>query len=49
MMDFDSFIKMGGYAFNVWGAYGLAVIGYGALLIHAIIKCDRLRKEDRQK
>lgn len=48
-MDFDSFIHMGGYAFNVWGAYGLALLGYGGLLVHALIKHDRLRKQDNAK
>lgn len=47
-MDFDTFIHMGGYALNVWGAYGLAIFGYGALLVHALVKCDRLKKENKQ-
>lgn len=47
-MNFESFIAMGGYALHVWGAYGIAVAGYGVLLIHALVKYERLRKKAGQ-
>jgi heme exporter protein CcmD len=40
-MDFSTFAHMGGYAPYVWGAYGLALIGYGALFVHALMKADK--------
>ena len=48
-MDIETFLHMGGYAFNVWGAYGLALAGYGALLVHALIGLERLKKQGAQK
>jgi heme exporter protein CcmD len=48
-MDFATFIHMGGYALNVWGAYGLALAGYGALLAVALVGYERLKKQDREK
>ena len=48
-MDIQTFLHMNGYALNVWGSYGLALIGYGALLVHALIRLDRLKKQDQQK
>lgn len=47
-MDFNSFMHMGGYALNVWGSYGLGILGYGALLAYALMKLDRLRKQDKK-
>jgi len=47
-MDFDSFIHMGGYALHVWGSYGLALLGYGTLLVCALVKYEKLRKENRE-
>lgn len=47
-MDFESFLHMGGYAFNVWGAYGLGILGYGGLLACALIRLERLKKEDKK-
>lgn len=46
-MDFESFAHMGGYALNVWGAYGLTLAVYTGLMLHAIVKCDRLDKADK--
>jgi len=49
IMDFDTFVQMGGYAFNVWGAYGIGLVVYGGILVAALIKLDRLKKQDAQK
>lgn len=42
-MDFDSYITMGGYALHVWGSYGLALLVYGGMMIHAVIRYDRMK------
>jgi heme exporter protein CcmD len=47
-MDFKTFIAMDGYALHVWGAYGISLTVYGALMIHAIIKYDRLKKQGQK-
>jgi heme exporter protein CcmD len=48
-MDFNSFINMGGYGLNVWGAYGLAFAVYTGVMVHAVIKLDRLKKTESKK
>ncbi len=45
MMDFETFWNMGGYAFNVWTSYGLAIVMYGALAAFSITRLHRLRKQ----
>ncbi|HEY8963361.1 MAG TPA: heme exporter protein CcmD [Alphaproteobacteria bacterium] len=47
-MDFDTYVQMGGYAMNVWGSYGIGIVGYGALLAHALWRYDRLRVREKQ-
>jgi len=47
-MDFDTYVQMGGYAMNVWGSYGIGIIGYGALLAHALWRYERLRAREKQ-
>jgi heme exporter protein CcmD len=47
-MDFETFLKMSGYALHVWGAYGISIVVYGGLMVHAIIKHDRLKKQHAQ-
>ena len=32
---------------NVWGSYGLGIIGYGALLAHALWRYERLRRQEK--
>ena len=49
MTDFHTFASMSGYGIYVWPAYGLAVIAYGAVFIHALIKKDRLQKQRDKK
>ncbi len=49
IMDFDTFVQMGGYALNVWGSYGIGLVVYGGILVAAFIKLDRLKKQDAQK
>lgn len=48
-MDFQSFIHMNGYALNVWGSYGIAVVGYGAMLVWALVKHEKLKKRAEKK
>jgi heme exporter protein CcmD len=48
-MDFSSFIAMNGYASYVWSAYGIALIGYGAILAHALSRLQRLRRQENEK
>lgn len=48
-MDFETFAYMGGYALNVWGSYGIAIAGYGAILVWSLIKLEKLRKQDTKK
>lgn len=43
-MDFNTYINMNGYALYVWGAYGVAVLGYIGLMVHALIQYDRAVK-----
>ena len=47
-MDFANFATMGGYALNVWSAYGLAFVGFLGIMFHALYKLDALKKKDRQ-
>jgi heme exporter protein CcmD len=47
MTDFSTFAAMSGYGMYVWPAYGLALIAYGAVFIHALIKKDRLKKKQQ--
>jgi heme exporter protein CcmD len=48
-MDFHTFASMGGYALYVWGAYGIGVVAYGAVLVHALMRLERLKKLDPKK
>ena len=49
MTDFQTFATMSGYGIYVWPAYGLAIIAYGAVFIHALMKKDRLKKQQDAK
>jgi len=46
-MDFDTYIQMGGYAFNVWGAYGLGILAYGAIMAHALWRYEALKRREK--
>lgn len=46
-MNFHDFAAMGGYAGYVWGAYGLAVVFYGALFVHALKKLHKLQRDQK--
>jgi heme exporter protein D len=48
-MDFNAFAAMGGYAGYVWPAYGLALVCYGAIFVHALKKLHRLQKQGPKK
>lgn len=45
-MDFQTFADMGGYAVYVWGSYGLAVLGYGGVLVWALMQYENAREKD---
>lgn len=47
MMDFDTYVQMGGYAMNVWSSYGIGIVCYGALLAHALWRYERLRRREK--
>ena len=47
-MDFETYIQMGGYALNVWGAYGLTLVVYIGLMAHAIVQYDHMQKLQKQ-
>lgn len=48
-MDFETFIAMGGYAAYVWGAYGLALVGYGGILAWSLARRAKIEKQDTAK
>lgn len=48
-MDFETFIHMNGYALNVWGSYGIGLVGYIGMLIWALVKYEKLKKQAEKK
>lgn len=44
--DFTTYMQMDGYALYVWGAYGVALVGYLGLMLGALIQYERLKKNN---
>ncbi len=48
-MNAGDILGMNGYALYVWGAYGLGFVVYVGVLVHALVRYDRLKKRQSAK
>lgn len=44
-MDFETVISMSGYSRYVWGAYGVGIVLYGALMMRALHQYYKYKKK----
>lgn len=47
-MDAETVLSMGKYGMHVWASYGIALLVYGGLLVTAVRKLYRLKKDTAQ-
>jgi heme exporter protein D len=44
-MNWPSFFNMGGYAFYVWGSYGLAIVAIAVEIVFLVLRKRTLRHQ----